>query len=66
MRERKVRPELLDRRLAPAAWLTAGLPALLAVWFLKAQGYTESAFLTGIVAIGLGWANARFLSRSLK
>ena len=66
MRQRKVRPELLDRRLVPTAWLTAGVPALLAVWFLKVQGYTESAMLTGIIALGLGWANARLLSRSIK
>lgn len=64
MRERKVRPELLDSRLVPTAWLTAGLPALLCAWFLKAQGYTESALITGVVAMGLGWTNGRFLSRS--
>jgi len=52
--------------MLPTAWLTAGLPALLAVWFLKAQGYTEPAFVVGIVAVVLGWANARILSRSLK
>ena len=70
MHKREINPELLSVVSSPAFMptviLTCELPALLAVWYLRKAGYTESALIAGCIAFVLGWFNARFLTRSMR
>jgi hypothetical protein len=70
LRKREVDPRLLEVVMhpffMPTVILTCEAPALLAAWYLHRVGHTESALITGVVAFGLGWLNARRLTQSLR